>query len=92
MRLLLEPEPVGGPGLDVWLTEADSEEGRRDPCGRLLSRAVAAPGEAGQVSGPQRAACKLGPLSQPARLRGSGTVSYRQAPGLDFTCWSPLAE
>ena len=45
MRLLLEPEPVGGPGLDVWLTEADSEEGRRDPCGRLLSRAVAAPGD-----------------------------------------------
>ena len=31
--LLLEPEPVGGPGLDVRLTEADSEEGRGDPSG-----------------------------------------------------------
>ena len=30
---LLEPEPVGGPGLDVRLAEADSEEGRRDPGG-----------------------------------------------------------
>lgn len=61
----LEFEPVGSPRLDLGFTEANSEEGRGDQSGRLLSDPVTAPGETGQVSKRRKGASGPAPRTGP---------------------------